>query len=190
MDFNRMSAMMKDLIPSDPQADKAALLQMANAPVQNVPPTKDYVNESAEVAPGSLPVGDLDLSGLAALAGVAHTPKQVVVEKEESLRKSLIPGLQKTSDEVEDEGSPAIVQAAIRAAMEGEVLTSVQRDAFAPYAEMLDKILSKPSLTNMLNNIMVLANKADIKKDDDKEKEETKESIASMLRKQLASRNT
>lgn len=61
---------MKNLFPSDPAADKAALLEMAGGKAQqNSQPTKDYVNESVEVPQGSMPI-DLDLAGLTALAGV------------------------------------------------------------------------------------------------------------------------
>lgn len=74
-DFYKMSSMMKDLFPSNPEADKQALRQMANAPAQEVAPTKDYVNESAKVPQGSMPL-DLDLDSFAKLAGVAHEAKQ------------------------------------------------------------------------------------------------------------------
>lgn len=59
-DFYKMSEMMKNLFPSDPAADKAALLEMAGGKAQqNSQPTKDYVNESVEVPQGSMPI-DLD----------------------------------------------------------------------------------------------------------------------------------
>jgi hypothetical protein len=69
-DFYKMSAMMKDLFPSNPQADKQALLKMANAPAQEVAPQKDYVNESVNVPQGSMPLGIDSVSDFAKLAGV------------------------------------------------------------------------------------------------------------------------
>jgi len=48
MDFYAMSNLMKDLIPSDPKRDREALLAAAGKTVSDVPPTKDYVNESAQ----------------------------------------------------------------------------------------------------------------------------------------------
>ena len=69
-DFYKMSAMMKDLFPSNPQADKQALRQMANAPAQEVVSQKDYVNESVNVPQGSMPLGIDNVSDFAKLAGV------------------------------------------------------------------------------------------------------------------------
>ena len=183
MDFYAMSSMMKDLIPSDPEADKQALMAAAGKPFQDVPATKDYVNESAQVAPGSLPL-DLDLGSLAALAGVnAPTAPRVVVEAPEMEEppKSLIPGINRTKDDAGVDDPSVIVQSAIRKAMEGEILTPIQREAFAPYASMLEKILEQPRLSGMLDNIMKLANK-----DNEPEAEPVeKESITSMLKRQL-----
>ena len=61
---------MKDLFPSNPQADKQALLQMANAPTQEVAPQKNYINESVNVPQGSMPLGIDNVSDFAKLAGV------------------------------------------------------------------------------------------------------------------------
>ena len=67
-DFYDISAKMKKLFPSNPQADLAALQQMANAPAEAVP-TADYINESATVKKGSMPL-DMDLSSFTRLAGI------------------------------------------------------------------------------------------------------------------------
>ena len=69
-DFHKMSAMMKELFPSNPEADKQALRQMANAPVQDVAPSKDYVTESVNVPQGSMPLAIDSVSDFARLAGV------------------------------------------------------------------------------------------------------------------------
>jgi len=69
-DFYKMSAMMKDLFPSNPEADKQALRQMANAPAQEAAPQKDYVAESVEVPQGSMPIGIDSVSDFAKLAGI------------------------------------------------------------------------------------------------------------------------
>ena len=72
-DFYDMSAKMKQLFPSNPEADRAALTAMANAPVkQDV--KADYINESANVKKGSLPI-DLDLQSFAKLAGLNEKQK-------------------------------------------------------------------------------------------------------------------
>ena len=74
-DFYKMSAMMKDLFPSNPEADKQALKAMAGNPQESVAPTKDYVQESVEVPQGSMPLGIDNVSDFAKLAGVTETQK-------------------------------------------------------------------------------------------------------------------
>ena len=75
-DFYEMSARMKELFPSNPEADKKALLAMAggSAPVE----TPAVVQESVEVAQGSLQMDkDYSISDFAALAGVGSTTPRV-----------------------------------------------------------------------------------------------------------------
>ena len=74
-DFYKMSSMMKDLFPSTPEQDKQALLNMANNAPADIPPTKDYVNESTTVPQGSMPLGIDSVSDFAKLAGVTETQK-------------------------------------------------------------------------------------------------------------------
>ena len=74
-DFYKMSSMMKDLFPSNPEADMQALRQMANAPAQEVAPAKDYVTESVTVPQGSMPLGIDSVSDFAKLAGITETQK-------------------------------------------------------------------------------------------------------------------
>ena len=71
-DFYEMSARMKELFPSNPEADKKALLAMAGntTPVE----TPTVVQESVEVEQGSLQMDkDYSISDFAALAGVSLT---------------------------------------------------------------------------------------------------------------------
>ena len=75
-DFYKMSSMMKELFPSNPEQDKQALLQMANAPAQEVAPAKDYVTESVTVPQGSMPIGIDSVNDFAALAGIVTEGKQ------------------------------------------------------------------------------------------------------------------
>jgi|TARA_B110000977_G_scaffold185239_1_gene249843 hypothetical protein len=193
MDFYAMSSMMKDLIPSDPEADKQALMAAAGKTFNDVPATKDYVTETAQVAPGSLPL-DLDLGSLASLAGIPAPKKTTTIleaSEPEEVQKSLIPGLNRTKDDVGSDDPIVLVQQAIRRAMDGEVMQPKQREAFAPYAAMLEKILEEPRLAGMLDNIMKLANKSnpDITQpevDEPKVAEpEAKESITTLLKRQL-----
>lgn len=76
-DFYEMSRMMKDLFPSNPEQDKAALKQLASGTAQgDVTPTKDYVTESASVPKGSMPLGLDSIADFAALAGVKVNESQ------------------------------------------------------------------------------------------------------------------
>ena len=69
--FYDMSAKMKELFPSNPEADKKALMAMANAPQQSAPETTNYVQESVNVDQGSLQIDkDYSISDFARLAGV------------------------------------------------------------------------------------------------------------------------
>jgi hypothetical protein len=74
-DFYEMSARMKELFPSNPQADKKALLAMAGhtAPVE----TPTVVQESVEVEQGSLQMDkEYSISDFARLAGVTLNETQ------------------------------------------------------------------------------------------------------------------
>jgi len=63
-----------------------------------------------------------------------------------------------------------------------------QREAFAPYAKMLERILEEPRLAQMLDNIIKIANREDSAQQEPApevtEPEQT-ESIVAMLNKQL-----
>ena len=74
-DFYKMSAMMKELFPSNPEADKKALMSMAgkSAPIE----TPVVVQESVEVQQGSLQMDkEYSMSDFARLAGVTLNETQ------------------------------------------------------------------------------------------------------------------
>ena len=72
-DFYDISAKMKQLFPSNAEADRAALTAMANAPVKEDIKV-DQINESVSVKKGSLPI-DLDLKSFSKLAGINEKQK-------------------------------------------------------------------------------------------------------------------
>ena len=72
-DFYDMSAKMKQLFPSNAEADRAALTAMANSPVKEDIKV-DQINESVSVKKGSLPI-DLDLQSFSKLAGINEKQK-------------------------------------------------------------------------------------------------------------------
>ena len=76
MDWHKLQHTLFALDPSDPREDLAKLRAQAQGGPVDVPPTKDYVNESVEVAPGSMPLGIDSIADFAALAGVRIDEKQ------------------------------------------------------------------------------------------------------------------
>ena len=72
-DFYDISAKMKKLFPPNPEADRAALQEMAGSPVKE-DITVDHINETVSVKKGSMPI-DLDLESFTRLAGINETQK-------------------------------------------------------------------------------------------------------------------
>lgn len=144
--------------PSDPKEDLAKLKAQAANPQQNVAPTVNYMQESAEVPQGSLGLDkDYSVSDFAALAGV-------VTENNNDLMR----GIQRTRKDVSDQTSVPMIQLSLQRAVDGQVLTPQQREALGPYVDALIKILSEPRFATIFDNIVKMANK--------KEDEETNES--------------
>jgi hypothetical protein len=69
MDWHKLQHTLFEIEPTDRNADLAKLTGAANSSVEAAP-TKDYVKESVEVAPGSMPLGIDSVADFAALAGV------------------------------------------------------------------------------------------------------------------------
>jgi len=78
MDFNALQHKLFALDPTDPAEDLRKLSESAGGAAQkNVQPTQDYVQESVEVAEGSLGLDkDYSVADFAALAGVTLTEAQ------------------------------------------------------------------------------------------------------------------
>ena len=77
MDYHALQTKLFNLDPSDPREDLAKLqAQAQGGAVGDVPPTKDYVNESYEAQKGSMPLGINSITDFAALAGVRVDEKQ------------------------------------------------------------------------------------------------------------------
>mgnify|MGYP001400811303 CR=1 FL=1 len=72
-DFYDISAKMKELFPSNPAADRAALTEMAGAPIKEESPIEN-INETVSVKKGSMPL-DLDLQSFTKLAGINESQK-------------------------------------------------------------------------------------------------------------------
>jgi len=96
-DFYEMSARMKELFPSNPEADKKALLAMAGntTPVE----TPTVVQESVDVPQGSLQIDkDYSVSDFAALAGVKLNETQKTGSAGQAKGKDPTPKMSKPSN--------------------------------------------------------------------------------------------
>jgi len=77
MDYHDLQRKLFEIEPSDPREDLAKLQAQAGKPQESVAPTKNYMQESVEVAEGSLQIDrDYSVSDFAALAGVITEGKQ------------------------------------------------------------------------------------------------------------------
>jgi hypothetical protein len=75
MDFHALQRKLFEIDPSDPREDLKKLQEAARGPA-NVPPTKDYLNETVNVSKGSLPLEIDSIADFAKLAGVAINESQ------------------------------------------------------------------------------------------------------------------
>lgn len=75
MDFHALQRKLFQMDPTDPREDLKKLQAQARAH-RDVAPSVNYLEESAKVNPGSLPLPGLDLNSFARLAGVRLDEKQ------------------------------------------------------------------------------------------------------------------
>lgn len=137
-DFYKMSEMMKDLFPSNPEADKQALRAMAGQPQESVAPTKDYVQESVEVPQGSMPLGLDSVSDFAALAGVRIDEKHKTGSAGQLKAKDAI----KTKSKPGGNETPHPARGKLVGEAEEDRITALERRI-----EALEAMLSERSLT-------------------------------------------
>lgn len=77
MDFNALQHKLFQMDPSDPAEDLRKLAAQANGGGNmDAPPTTNYLEESADVSKGSMPLDIASISDFAALAGVVTEGKQ------------------------------------------------------------------------------------------------------------------
>lgn len=158
MDYHKLQQKLFEIDPVDPREDLAKLQAQAGKPQEPVASTKEYVQESTQVTQGSLPMmGSLD--DLTALAGIKNSPKQTVNELDQSDISKMLPGLMRTRSAVDEPVTPGITGQAFSKAGEGEMMTPKQREAIAPYAQALEKVLSNARLTGLFLNLLKIADK-------------------------------
>ena len=75
MDWHKLQHKLFAMDPVDPRAELENLRKLAQKPTEE--PTIDLLNESFEIAPGTMPLGIDSISDFAALAGIRLDEKQL-----------------------------------------------------------------------------------------------------------------
>lgn len=163
-DMYKMSSLMKNLFPSTPQQDLAALKAMANAPAQQTEQKVDYLKESAKVNEGSLPMDkNYSVSDFAKLAGVQSAPTT-----EDSFSTAIA-----HIDKELDAGDPMLAATALQRAVNGDTLTTTERKELSPYLDLFKHLITDPGMRlRILSMAELLNKKADVDKDDTKNERE------------------
>ena len=141
---------MKNLFPSTPEQDLAALKAMANAPVQQTEQKVNYLQESAKVNEGSLPMDkDYSVSDFAKLAGVQSTSV-----KEDTFSTAIA-----HIDKELDAGDPMLAATALQRAVNGDTLTTTERKELAPYLDLFKHLITDPGMRLRILSMAELLNK-------------------------------
>ena len=183
-DFYKMSSMMKNLFPSNPEDDKKALMNMVNKAPEEVA-TKDYIAETASVKEGSLSMDkDYSITDFAKLAGVTEAQKtgpEGQLKAKDAFTKSSTPGGNESPHPARDKlvgeedndlrrgvnildlgDDPAsLVTAGLINAVQGETLPMAQREALKPYVGLFVTIMKNPRLLSRLNAMKRIVNNTD-----------------------------
>ena len=148
MDLYKASQLMKDLFPSNPAEDLAALQAAAKSAQQQVDPKIDYLNESAKVTEGSLPVDkNYSVTDFAKLAGVQPTTEDSFSTAIAHIDKEL------------DAGDPMLAASGLQRAVNGDVLTSSERKELAPYLDLFKHLITDPGMRLRILSMAELLNK-------------------------------
>ena len=155
---------MKNLFPSTPQQDLAALKAMANSPAQQTEQKVDYLKESAKVNEGSLPMDkNYSVSDFAKLAGVQSAPTT-----EDSFSTAIA-----HIDKELDAGDPMLAATALQRAVNGDTLTTTERKELSPYLDLFKHLITDPGMRlRILSMAELLNKKTDVDKDDTKNERE------------------
>ena len=163
-DMYKMSSLMKNLFPSTPQQDLAALKAMANSPAQQTEQKVDYLKESAKVNEGSLPMDkNYSVSDFAKLAGVQSAPTT-----EDSFSTAIA-----HIDKELDAGDPMLAATALQRAVNGDTLTTTERKELSPYLDLFKHLITDPGMRlRILSMAELLNKKSGVDKDDTKNERE------------------
>ena len=163
-DMYKMSSMMKNLFPSTPEQDLAALKAMATAPAQQTEQKVDYLKESAKVNEGSLPIDkNYSVSDFAKLAGVQSAPTT-----EDSFSTAIA-----HIDKELDAGDPMLAATALQRAVNGDTLTTTERKELSPYLDLFKHLITDPGMRlRILSMAELLNKKTDVDDNDTKNERE------------------
>ena len=138
--FYEMSAKMKELFPSNPQADKKALLAMAGK--TDTLDTPEVIKETVNVPQGSLQIDkDYSVSDFAALAGVKLNETQKTGSKGQAKGKDPMPKMSKPSSSGEQ--SHPLKDKLVGEAEEDRI-TALERRIEALESMLSERELTKP----------------------------------------------
>ena len=157
---------MKNLFPSTPEQDLAALKAMANTPAQETEQKVNYLNESAKVNEGSLPMDkNYSVSDFAKLAGVQAKPT-----KEDTFSTAIA-----HIDKELDAGDPMLAATALQRAVNGDTLTTTERKELAPYLDLFKHLITDPGMRLRILSMAELLNKKSTGQDTDDETKNERE---------------
>lgn len=173
-DMYKLSSMMKNLFPGNAASDLEALKQMANAPAQDAVPQVDYIKESADIKEGSLTMDkDYSVSDFAKLAGVVGQPSAVDLLYTPVLEADTKTAIAHIDKELEA-GDPMIAAGALGRAVQGDALSTLERDELKPYLKLFQQLIVNPS---MRARILAMAELVSDKDKETNERELTKKEI-------------
>ena len=151
MDLYKASQLMKDLFPSDPAEDLAALQAAAKSAQQQVDPKINYLNESAKVTEGSLPIDkNYSVTDFAKLAGVQSKP----IYEADSFKTAIA-----HIDKELDAGDPMLAASGLQRAVNGDVLTNTERKELAPYLDLFKHLITDAGMRTRILSMAELLNK-------------------------------
>ena len=158
---------MKNLFPSTPEQDIAALKAMANSSVQETAQKIDYLNESAKVSEGSLPMDkNYSVKDFAKLAGVQSKP----IYEADSFKTAIA-----HIDKELDAGDPMLAASGLQRAVNGDVLTNAERKELAPYLDLFKHLITDAGMRTRILSMAELLNKKAKELDPDDETKNERE---------------
>jgi len=150
MDWHKLQHTLFEMDPSDPREDLAKLQAQAGKPQESVAPTKDYLQESAEVNEGSLQMDrDYSVADFAALAGVKVNETPLAPDSAEKYIKG------KWNDLVGGAPTAKVNKSTAKPAINNiKGIHPKLAAKLTPHVDALEKIFTDKTLKNEFLNLM------------------------------------